>query len=142
MPKQNYSNHRRRILMWHAVTLLLIAALLTGSLINLAKSSKENLYSASLLVVVAAILVSIFWFSRRFALKAQDRAIRAEENLRHFAMTGKLLDKSLRTSQIIALRFAADEEIVELAQRAKEEKMRSRDIKKSIRKWRPDNHRV
>ena len=142
MPKQNYGNHRRRILLWHAVTLLLITALLAGSVVNLVNSSKENLYSASLLVVVATILVSIFWFSRQFALKAQDRAIRAEENLRHFAMTGKLLDKSLRTSQIIALRFAPDEEFVELAQRAKEEKMRSKDIKKSIRKWKPDNNRV
>jgi hypothetical protein len=128
--------------MWHAVTLLLITAVLAGSIINLARSSKDNIYSASLLVVVATILVSIFWFSRQFALKAQDRAIRAEENLRHFALTGKLLDKSLRTSQIVALRFAADDEFVELAQRAKEEKMRSKEIKKSIRKWKPDHHRV
>jgi len=142
MPKQNYGNHRRRILMWHAVTSLLITALLAGSIVNLTRSSQENLYSASLLVVVAVIFVSIFWFTRQFALRAQDRAIRAEENLRHFALTGKLLDRSLRTSQIVALRFAADEEFVDLAQRAKEEKMRSREIKKSIRKWKPDNHRV
>ena len=47
-----------------------------------------------------------------FAVGAQDRAIRAEENLRHFALTGKLLDKRLRKSQVIALRFADDDEFV------------------------------
>jgi hypothetical protein len=142
MPKQTYANHRRQVFLWHYVTLFLIIALLAGSIVNLINSSKENLYSASLIVVVAVILISIFWFSRRFALKAQDRAIRAEENLRHFVLTGKLLNKQLRTSQIIALRFAPDEEFVELARRATEEQMRSKQIKKSIRKWKADNNRV
>jgi hypothetical protein len=45
-----------------------------------------------------------------FALRAQDRAIRAEENLRHFILTGKPFDSRLRMSQIIALRFAPDDE--------------------------------
>jgi hypothetical protein len=142
MPKQNFKNHPRYIPLWHYITSAAILAVLAGSVVNLVNSSKQNLYSASLLVVISLILVSIYWYARWFALRAQDRAIRAEENLRHFALTGKLLAKNLRTSQIIALRFAPDDEFVELAQRASEKQMRSVEIKKSIMKWRSDHHRV
>ena len=142
MPKQNYKNHARFIPLWHYITAAVIIAVLIGSVINLVKSSKQNLYSASLLVAISLILVIIYWYARWFALRAQDRAIRSEENLRHFVLTGKLLDKHLRTSQIIALRFAPDDEFVELAQKAAEKQMRSVEIKKSILKWRSDHHRV
>ncbi len=142
MPKQNFKNHSRIIFLWHYITLGVIVAVLIGSIINLVKSSKENIYSASLLITISLILASIFWYARAFALKAQDRAIRAEENLRHFALTGKLLDKRLRTSQIIALRFAPDQEFIELVEKAVENKLRSSEIKKSIVNWRPDHHRV
>jgi len=142
MPKQNFKNHSRYIPLWHYITSTVIGALIAGSIINLVKSTRQNLFSASLLVVISFVLASIFWYCRWFALRAQDRAIRAEENLRHFVLTGKLLDKHLRTSQIIALRFAPDDEFIDLAQQAAERKMRSIDIKKSIVKWRADNHRV
>lgn len=142
MSKQNLKNHARYVPLWHIVTAGLILALLVGSIVNLVKTNKDNLYSASLILVIVLVLTSLFWYARKFALTAQDRAIRAEENLRYFALTGKLLSKSLRTSQIIALRFASDEEFVELAQKAAETKMRSADIKKSIVKWRSDHHRV
>lgn len=142
MSRQNFSNHTRYVPLWHYVTSVLILAVIIGSIINLIHSAPENRYSASLLVVVGVILAIFFWYIRWFALRAQDRAIRAEENLRHFALSGKLLDKHLRTSQIIALRFASDEEFVELAQKATEKQMRSKDIKKAIIKWRSDHHRV
>jgi len=142
MPKQNFKNHSRYIPLWHYITSTVIVALIVGSIVNLVKSSRQNLYSASLLVVISFALASIFWYCRWFALRAQDRAIRAEENLRHFVLSGKLLDKHLRTSQIIALRFAPDDEFIGLAQQASERKMRSNEIKKSIVKWRADNHRV
>src|SRR5436190_22347006 len=103
MAIQNLRNHARYIPLWHIVTSLAIIALLVGSIINLVHSAKENVYSASLLVLVSLIFLSIFWYARAFALRAQDRAIRAEENLRHFVLTGKLLDSRLRMSQIIAL---------------------------------------
>jgi hypothetical protein len=142
MPKQNFKNHSRYIPLWHFITSTVIGALIAGSIINLVKSTRQNLFSSSLLVAISLVLASIFWYSRWFALRAQDRAIRAEENLRHFVLTGKLLDKHLRTSQIIALRFAPDEEFTELAQKAADKKMRSNEIKKSIIKWRSDQHRV
>jgi len=142
MANQNYRNHFRYVPLWHIITSLAILALLIGSIVDVAHSTKENIYSASLLALVSLILLSIFWYARRFALRAQDRAIRAEENLRHFALTGKLLDRRLRMGQIIALRFADDEEFVPLAKRAAEEGIRSGEIKKAIANWKADHHRV
>lgn len=142
MSKQNFKSHARYIPLWHFVTSFAILALLIGSIVNFVKSTEDNAYSASLLILVSLILISIFWYARRFALVAQDRAIRAEENLRHYILTGKPLSRQLRTSQIIALRFAPDEEFVELAQRAVNEKMRSKAIKKAIKNWKADHHRA
>ncbi len=142
MAIQQRKNHLRYIPLWHFITSLAILALLIGSIINLGHSAKENVYSASLLILVSIIFLSIFWYARWFALRAQDRAIRAEENLRHFALTGKLLDNRLRLGQIIALRFACDDEFVPLAKRAAEESIRSAEIKKIISNWRADHHRV
>jgi hypothetical protein len=142
MAEQNYKNHGRYLFAWHILTALGVLALLVGSIVNLVHSAKENLYSASLLVLVSLILLSIFWFARWFALRVQDRAIRAEENLRHYALTGKLLDNRITMSQVIALRFASDAEFVPLAKKAAEEGSSSKDIKMSIKDWRPDYFRA
>ena len=77
-----------------------------------------------------------------FPLRAQDRAIRAEESLRHFVLTGQLLDKRLTLSQIIGLRFASDAEFPALAQRAAAESMSLDEIKKAVKVWRPDHDRL
>ncbi|MDP4262340.1 MAG: DUF6526 family protein [Bacteroidota bacterium] len=142
MSGQNYKNHSRYIFQWHILTGAAVIAVVIGSIINVVNSAKENIYSASLLVAVSLILASIFWYSRQFALRAQDRAIRAEENFRHFILTGKPLDKQLRMGQIIALRFASDEEFPLLAQKAVNEGLNGREIKKAIKSWRPDYHRA
>jgi Family of unknown function (DUF6526) len=142
MSEQNYKNHGRYILLWHFLTGGAVIAVLIGSIINLMNSSRENLYSASLLIAVSLILASIFWYARAFALRAQDRAICAEENFRHYILTGKPLPKDLRMGQIIALRFASDEEFPLLTQKAIGEAMRSSDIKKAIKNWRPDYNRA
>ena len=142
MAAQQHSNHSRYIPLWHFITSAAMLALLVGSIINLTHSARENVYSASLLVLASFIFLSVFWYARWFALRAQDRAIRAEENLRYFALTGKLLDGRLRLGQIIALRFAADDEFVVLAKKAAEESLAAREIKKSIVNWRADYHRV
>ena len=77
-----------------------------------------------------------------FALKAQDRAIRVEENLRHFAMHGSLLDPKLDIRQIIGLRFASDEEFAELAAKAAADGLSENDVKKAVKNWRGDYYRV
>ncbi|MEY2586833.1 MAG: hypothetical protein RLY11_682, partial [Bacteroidota bacterium] len=88
------------------------------------------------------LLLLIGGMVRTYALKAQDRAIRAEESLRHFILTGKPFDSRLNIRQIIALRFASDEELPTLAKRAAEESMRSKQIKEEIKNWREDNYRI
>jgi hypothetical protein len=144
VPTQNYANHRQFVPMFHGVLFGIIVLTLTGSVVNLVKSwgDHQRLYSASLLVAVNLALVLLFFFTRIFALKAQDRAIRAEENLRHFALTGKLLDSRLGVRQVVALRFASDHEFVVLARRAAEESMEADAIKRAVKSWRADTHRV
>jgi hypothetical protein len=142
MRVQNYRNHKRAIFLYHGLTSLAILALLIGSLVNLLHTSKENLYSASLLVLVVLVLLSFFVYLRQFPLRVQDRAIRAEENLRHFILTGKPLDKQLTLQQIIALRYAGDEEFVRLAKRAVDEALSNDEIKREIKDWRPDHCRA
>jgi hypothetical protein len=142
MPTQNFKNHARYVPLYHFITPLILIAVMIGSIINLIHSAPENIYSASLIITIAILLVIIWVYVRTFALKAQDRAIRAEENFRHFILTGKPLYNSLTMSQIIALRFASDEELAELAKRAADEKLNSISIKEAIKNWRPDHHRA
>lgn len=144
MTEQNYKNHRQTVPMFHVVLFALLALTLIGSFVNLFQSlgDHQRLYSASLIVALTLAALIVMFLARIFALKAQDRAIRAEENLRHFALTGKLLDSRLTLRQIIGLRFASDGEFVSLAEKAADEKLSEDAIKRAIRQWRPDTYRV
>ena len=144
MTTQNYANHRQFVPLFHGVLFLLIVLTLIGSCVNLYQSwgDHERIYSASLIVVLCVCALMLFFFLRVFTMKVQDRAIRAEENLRHFVMTAKLLDPALTMRQVIALRFASDGEFVELARRAAAEKMKPDAIKRAVRQWRPDLYRA
>jgi hypothetical protein len=140
--QQTYANHSRIVASYHLVTFLAILAVLIGSFINLYNSTHENIYSASLICVISLILISLFFHARIFGLKAQDRAIRAEENFRHFVLTGKTMDSRIKLSQLIALRFASDEEFPTLAAKAASENLSNKQIKQLIKNWRGDYHRV
>lgn len=142
MSEQNFENHGRYIPLWHYITPTIMFAVLIGSIINLIHTEKSNHYSAALIVVIALLLFILYWYSRSFALRAQDRAIRSEENFRHFILTGKPFDSRLRMGQIIALRFASDEEMPALAKRAVEENLMQKQIKEAVKKWRADYHRA
>jgi L-cystine uptake protein TcyP (sodium:dicarboxylate symporter family) len=144
VPDQNYSNHRQYVPIFHYVLLPVLFLTIIGSIVNLVESwgDPTRLYSASLIVVLSVCGLFTAFFARVFSLKAQDRAIRAEENLRHFAMTGKLLDARLTVRQVVALRFASDGEFVALAQRAAAENLTPDAIKRAIKTWRPDTYRV
>jgi hypothetical protein len=142
MKEQNFNNHAQMVPGYHYLTFSGIIALLGGSINYLLKSSPENKYLASLLVLTSIIFVLVAWFARTFALKAQDRAIRAEENLRHFVLTGKLLPSSLRVGQIVALRFAPDAEFPALVEKAAANNLSGKEIKQLIQNWKADFYRV
>ncbi len=141
---QSHTNHARIVPMYHVYTFGLLVVTFIGSLVNLYQSFGDHarLYSASLLVALTVATIFVMFFARLFALKAQDRAIRAEEQLRHFVLTGKLLDSRLSVRQIIGLRFASDAEFVALAQRAAEQGLSEKDIKQAVTNWRADTYRV
>ena len=141
---QNYSNHRKTVPLFHFVLLPLLLALVIGAAVNLyrAVEYQRGRLGAGLIVGLAVATVLAGLFARLFALKAQDRAIRAEENFRHYVLTGKQLDERLSTLQVVALRFAPDAEFVALAARAADQGMKPGDIKKAIKSWKPDEYRV
>ena len=144
MTTQNYANHRKFVFGFHVVLFGVLIVTLIGCGVNLWKSigDHQRLYSASLLMVLTGCILMLFFFCRIFALKAQDRAIRAEENLRHYVMTGKLLDPRLTVRQIIGLRFASDDEFPALVRRAAEEGLSEDAIKRAVKNWRADLYRV
>ena len=144
MQEQNYANHRQLVPAYHFVLSAILVLTLIGSLVNLYKSFGDHtrLYSASLIVVLVVASLMIALFCRIFPLKAQDRAIRAEENLRHYVLTGKLLDPRLSALQIVALRFASDAEFAALAARAAQESLSPDAIKRAVQHWRADTYRV
>ncbi len=142
MKNQNYTNHRQFVFGYHFFALLGSLILVIGSIVNLVKTSNEGLYSASLITFGSIILLFTTFYARMFALKAQDRIIRTEENFRYFLLTKSTLPEALTIRQIIGLRFASDEEFPALVEKAVKEKMAENDIKKSIKNWRGDYYRV
>lgn len=144
MQEQNYAKHAMYVPLFHFVLAGIILLTFIGSFVNLWQSlvDHERLYNASLISAISVALLLLFFFTRNFAMGVQDRAIRAEENLRHFVLTGKLLDPRLTIRQIVGLRFASDGEFVELGRRAAEEGLTPDAIKKSVKNWRADHDRV
>lgn len=142
MTTQNYKNHAQMVAGFHYVTFLGIFALIGGSMNYFFRASAENKYLASLFVLASFLFVLVAWYLRAFALKAQDRAIRSEEALRHYIMTGKPLPLELKMNQIIALRFASDAEYLALIERAIQENLSNKEIKKAIQHWKADYYRV
>ena len=144
MQEQNLKNHPQLVPAYHFVLFFVLLITLGWSIGHFVKTitiGANRVEALMFLLMNIALLISAYLL-RAFSLKAQDRAIRAEENLRHFALTGKLLDISLKVQQIVALRFASDDEFVALAARAAKENLSNKDIKAAIKTWRGDYYRV
>ena len=141
--EQNLNNHSKYVKGYHLVLLFFVATGTIGAVINFYLSWKNaNHYNSALLLILFIIAIILFWYVRQFPLKAQDRVIRAEENLRYYSFTGKFLPKELRKSQIIALRFAGDEEFVELVDKTIKSNLTAKDIKAQVKNWRADYYRL
>ena len=140
MKQQNFKNHTQIVYGYYLFTGVPILVLLIIAVCKIFTTGQREL--GLILLLIGWILLSMLFRSRGFALIAQDRAIRAEESLRHFVLTGKPMHPGVTLGQIIALRFASDEEFPALAQRAIEESLSNKQIKQQIKKWRSDFHRV
>lgn len=116
--------------------------LVIGSVLSLVYYDQQSWLIPTLLILASLTIISVSFHCRSFALKAQDRVIRAEENLRYFILTGKRLDQRITLKQIIALRFASDEELVALVERVLHENLDNDSIKRAIVNWRPDYYRA
>jgi hypothetical protein len=101
-------------------------------------------YSAWTVILAVAAFFALFRL-RTYPLKVQDRVIRLEERLRLQALAPAEWHPQiyrLTEDQLIALRFASDEEVVELAKLALDQSLNRRQIKDRIQSWRPDHWRV
>jgi len=140
---QTLASHRRWIPMWHFFTIPVLVANVVVVAIYFARDPR--FINGWALVVAIALLIGIL-LSRTMPLRAQDRIIRLEERSR----LERLLPSDLRgrigeltASQLIAIRFAPDDEVPELTRRALSGELKSQgDIKRAIRNWRSDHLRV
>lgn len=141
---QAYRNHARLVPGYHLVTTLLLLVTVVWSVVQL---FRQRFGATSIFgVLVASVLVLLFHYVRRFAVRNQDRVIRLEMRLR----LERLLPADLRprigefsTAQLIALRFAGDAELPALARRVLEERIADQDvIKEAITDWQGDYQRV
>jgi hypothetical protein len=140
--KQTYKNHVHVVPLYHYLTFLAMLLLIAGAVYNLITCKTEQVVQALLLLLLVFTLISVSFHNRSFALKVQDRAVRAEENFRYFVLTGNPLPHKLTMRQIIALRFASDEEFISLVERALKENLTPKEIKQAVQNWKADYYRA
>jgi hypothetical protein len=139
---QNLKNHGRLDPPFHIV---LATVLVVNLVIVTAYAVKHlNMYTAWAVIISVAVWIPVLKL-RLYPLKVQDRVIRLEERLRLQALAPVEWHTQiyrLSEDQLIALRFASDDEVVELAKLALEQNLTRKQIKERIRSWRPDEWRV
>lgn len=140
---QTYENHAKFVPVYHYVLapILLINIIWSGYVLV------GSLTIATAIDFLLALgLVVLFLFARVFALGAQDRVIRLEERMRLQQLLPDELKpriKEFSTKQLIAMRFASDSELPDLAQKVLENNMSTpKEIKESIKEWKADYQRL
>jgi hypothetical protein len=141
-PPQSLKNHGRLDPPYHFI---LLAVLTANLFIVLCYTwSHLNLYSEWLTVLSIAAFIPAMKL-RTYPLKVQDRVIRLEERLRLQSLAPAEWHAQiyhLTEDQLIGLRFAADDEVVELAKLALEQNLSRKQIKERIKNWRADDWRI
>jgi hypothetical protein len=139
---QSLKNHGRFDPPYHFFLTLIFFANLIVSINYVVKH--PGFYSAWYVVLSVAAILALLKL-REYPLKVQDRVIRLEERLRLQALAPSEWHSQiyrLSEDQLIGLRFAADDEVVELAKQALEHNLTRKQIKERIKDWRGDYWRV
>jgi hypothetical protein len=138
---QSYDSHAHHpIPTYVASALWLLAAIAFAGAVMFGWDARDVAIGA--LLAVALVLISL---TRTYITKLQDRIILLEMKVRCAELLPAGADAQLAAlgpKQIVALRFASDEELGELLDRAVRERMAPDDIKRAIRHWLPDPHRT
>jgi hypothetical protein len=139
--QQSFANHARVDPAYHRVLAPILMIHFAWSIWLLYQA--PGWATAEALLLAFGLLI-LGLFARLNALRAQDRVIRLEEQLRMErlgANSAKLA--SLPLSQIVALRFASDAELPALVDRVAAGQLNTqKEIKQAIKNWRPDHSRV
>ena len=139
---QNFKNHGRIDPPYHMVLATILAVNLY--IVGLFAFRHPSVFSWWLVILSIAIWIPVLRL-RQYPLKVQDRVIRLEERLRLQALAPAEWHTQiykLSEDQLIALRFAPDDEVVALAKQALEENLTRKQIKERIKSWRPDDWRI
>lgn len=145
METQNYKNHRKYYPPHHFIFLPLLFFLEIFGIYKVFKDSEHELLWILFSVLIFMILYLAIMVRQHYALGLQNRLVRLEFKQRYFELFNKgsgEVEEKLSFSQIAALRFAYDDEFKELLYKALHENISGDQIKKSIKKWRADFHRI
>ena len=140
---QTYANHRRFVPLYHFVSFAILVINQIWAVVRLVRTPS---WESGFGVLLAFALLCVFWYSREFPLKVQDRLIRLEMKLRlqHILppdLKARITD--LTPSQLIGLRFASDAEMTDLIRDVLANNIQDREtIKKKIKDWKADNFRA
>ncbi len=139
---QSLKNHARLDPPYHVV---LGAIMIANLIIAIVYVVRHFGFHSVWVLVLSLGLVVLILKVRTYPLKVQDRVIRLEERLRLQSLAPAEWHTQiyrLNEGQLIALRFAGDDEVVALAKMALEENLTRKQIKERIRNWRADDWRV
>jgi hypothetical protein len=139
---QSLKNHARLDPAYH---ILLFATYLLNLVYAGFHVYRQPSLSSGWYVVLSLLAIVPLLKIRTYPLKVQDRVIRLEERLRLQALAPQEWHTQiyrLTEGQLIALRFAADDEVVSLAKEALEKNLNRKQIKEHIRSWRADDWRI
>ena len=142
---QSFQNHAKYYPYHHFFIIPLVLILLGWTIARIDFSTLQSTSESIYFLLLGLIILIISYLPRIYALKNQNRIIRLEMRQHYFYLTGKpFYEKEIQLSsaQIIALRFAGDDEILALIEKTINEKTAPKEIKKSIKNWKADHHRV
>jgi Family of unknown function (DUF6526) len=143
MATQNYATHRYNPKATGIGFLFVVLALVAFSL-RWFEIGGRAMFAAGLLSLSASIVV-LLSISRTYTTKLQDRIIKLEMRLRCAQLLSGAQQATLNrlsNPQIVALRFASDDELPGLLERAEREQLTADQIKRAIKHWLPDLDRT